>query len=71
MFAYRGTVWMRMLQKVQNFIQEQGGARRPSRRSKNADERRLAQWVHNQEWNYAHNVNIMKDVAIREKWTEF
>eukprot|EP00965_Chrysotila_dentata_P261138 6214150-Pleurochrysis_carterae.AAC.1 len=71
MFEYRATVWMRTLHELNNFVVEKHGERRPSRRSKDANERRLAHWMRNQESNYAQNANIMKDISIRDKWTEF
>eukprot|EP00965_Chrysotila_dentata_P146466 4835882-Pleurochrysis_carterae.AAC.3 len=45
--------------------------RRPSQHSKDADEKRLARWIGAQQSSYVKNAQIMKDVAIREEWTQF
>eukprot|EP00965_Chrysotila_dentata_P140302 4638223-Pleurochrysis_carterae.AAC.1 len=45
--------------------------KRPSQKSKDADEKRLANWIQNQQSNYAKNTHIMKDIAIREQWKTF
>eukprot|EP00965_Chrysotila_dentata_P175631 5798028-Pleurochrysis_carterae.AAC.1 len=52
-------------------MEAKGGQQRPSQHSKDADEKRLARWIGNQQSNYAKNTHIMKDVAIREEWTRF
>eukprot|EP00965_Chrysotila_dentata_P223188 6193429-Pleurochrysis_carterae.AAC.2 len=70
------TVWRMMLQKVRNFIRERGGQRggqrRPSKKSDDSHERRLARWVHDQQVNYKNSTNIMRDdMKIREEWEAF
>eukprot|EP00965_Chrysotila_dentata_P255887 6212368-Pleurochrysis_carterae.AAC.1 len=71
MFEYRATAWKRMFRKLRDFIDERGGEQRPSRRSGDAHERRLAQWMRNQESNYNKKEGMMKNVAIREEWCKF
>eukprot|EP00965_Chrysotila_dentata_P086696 2861719-Pleurochrysis_carterae.AAC.1 len=63
--------WRRTLRQLQDFIEARDGTKRPSQHSKDADEKRLAGWIHTQRSNYAKNACIMKDVAIREEWTRF
>eukprot|EP00965_Chrysotila_dentata_P052949 1756082-Pleurochrysis_carterae.AAC.1 len=66
LFEDSTTAWRRTLRQVQDFMEALGGQRRPSTHSKDADEKRLAIWIGNQQKKYAKNVQIMKDVAIRE-----
>eukprot|EP00965_Chrysotila_dentata_P098655 3261436-Pleurochrysis_carterae.AAC.1 len=71
LFEDGATAWRRTFQQLQDFIDAKGGQQRPSNSSKDANEKRLAKWIGHQQSNYAKNVNIMKDVAIREEWTRF
>eukprot|EP00965_Chrysotila_dentata_P151575 5009655-Pleurochrysis_carterae.AAC.1 len=66
LFEDGATTWRRTLRQLQESIEAKGGRQRPSTTSKDADEKRLAHWIQNQQKNYAKNANIMKDVAIRE-----
>eukprot|EP00965_Chrysotila_dentata_P102870 3396553-Pleurochrysis_carterae.AAC.1 len=66
LFEDGATTWRRTLRQLQDFIDVKGGQQRPSQYSKDADEKRLANWIAHQQSNYAKNANIMKDVAIRE-----
>eukprot|EP00965_Chrysotila_dentata_P182825 6037576-Pleurochrysis_carterae.AAC.1 len=71
LFEDGATTWRRTLRQLQDFIEAKGGHQRPSKTSKDTDEKRLAQWINTQQQNYAKNAFIMKDVAIREEWTRF
>eukprot|EP00965_Chrysotila_dentata_P099443 3287868-Pleurochrysis_carterae.AAC.1 len=71
LFEDGATTWRRTLRQLQHFMETRGGHQRPSNSSKDADEKRLAQWIQTQQKNYAKNAKIMKDVAIREEWTRF
>eukprot|EP00965_Chrysotila_dentata_P030781 1025506-Pleurochrysis_carterae.AAC.1 len=71
LFEDGATAWRRTLRQLQHFIAAKGGQQRPSQHSKDADEKRLARWINMQQYNYAKNAQIMKDVAIREEWTRF
>eukprot|EP00965_Chrysotila_dentata_P071333 2357568-Pleurochrysis_carterae.AAC.1 len=71
LFEDGATAWRRTLRQLQDFIHAKGGHQRPSTTSKDADEKRLAQWIGTQQKNYAKNAKIMKDIAIREEWTRF
>eukprot|EP00965_Chrysotila_dentata_P061065 2023212-Pleurochrysis_carterae.AAC.1 len=71
LFEDGATAWRRTLRQLQYFIDAKGGQQRPSNTSKDADEKRLAQWIQTQQNNYAKNAFIMKDVAIREEWKRF
>eukprot|EP00965_Chrysotila_dentata_P132499 4381627-Pleurochrysis_carterae.AAC.1 len=71
LFEDGAAAWRRTLRQLQDFIQTKGGNERPSQTSKDADEKRLANWIQSQRSNYAKNEKIMKDVAIREEWTRF
>eukprot|EP00965_Chrysotila_dentata_P050812 1684555-Pleurochrysis_carterae.AAC.1 len=53
--------WRHTLRQLQDFIEARGGHQRPSQTSKNADEKRLAKSIGNQQSNYAKNACIMKD----------
>eukprot|EP00965_Chrysotila_dentata_P065283 2163486-Pleurochrysis_carterae.AAC.1 len=66
LFEDGATAWRRTFRQLQDFIEARGEQQRPSQHSKDADEKRLASWIGNQQNNYAKNANIMKDVAIRE-----
>eukprot|EP00965_Chrysotila_dentata_P022616 748948-Pleurochrysis_carterae.AAC.1 len=66
LFEDGGTSWRRTLRQLQDFIEAKGGQQRPLQTSKDADEKRLAQWIGHQQSSYAKNAFIMKDVAIRE-----
>eukprot|EP00965_Chrysotila_dentata_P007664 249837-Pleurochrysis_carterae.AAC.1 len=69
---HHAAAWRKMLQKVGNFIREGGGRqRKPSDRSEDAQEKRLARWVRYQQQNYRDGTNIMKDITIREEWASF
>eukprot|EP00965_Chrysotila_dentata_P092262 3045569-Pleurochrysis_carterae.AAC.1 len=68
---YHVTVWRHMLQKLQKFIEKQGGEQRPSRNSQDIDERRLGNWIQTQERNYKKNAGTMENVAIRAEWENF
>eukprot|EP00965_Chrysotila_dentata_P263404 6214825-Pleurochrysis_carterae.AAC.2 len=67
----RMMAWRGMLRKVQEFVGGQGGERKPSRTSKNAEERSLAKWMSDQQAKYTSHAHIMKDTAIREEWANF
>eukprot|EP00965_Chrysotila_dentata_P110359 3645949-Pleurochrysis_carterae.AAC.1 len=71
LFEDHATAWRRTLRRLQEFIQERGTGRRPSRTSVDAEERRLGKWVSHQQANYANKTEMMKDVAIREEWARF
>eukprot|EP00965_Chrysotila_dentata_P176801 5839208-Pleurochrysis_carterae.AAC.1 len=60
--------WMQMLKRVENFIEERGEQQRPSRKSKDENEKRLAVWINNQQTYYAKNAHIMKNVVMRQEW---
>eukprot|EP00965_Chrysotila_dentata_P122600 4052340-Pleurochrysis_carterae.AAC.1 len=66
LFEYGATAWRRTLRQLQDFMEVRGGRQRPSSTSKDAEEKRLSQWIQHQQCNYAKNAFIMKDVAIRE-----
>eukprot|EP00965_Chrysotila_dentata_P154274 5098710-Pleurochrysis_carterae.AAC.1 len=55
LFEDGATVWRRTLRQLQDFLKAQGGKKRPSESSKDADEKRLAQWIQTQQKNYAKN----------------
>eukprot|EP00965_Chrysotila_dentata_P034860 1160617-Pleurochrysis_carterae.AAC.1 len=69
LFEDGATAWRRTLRQLQDFIEAR--SRRPSSRSKDEDEKRLALWIGSQQYKYAKNAHIMKDVAIREEWRRF
>eukprot|EP00965_Chrysotila_dentata_P003228 104898-Pleurochrysis_carterae.AAC.1 len=80
LFEDNVTKWRRNLRKLQEFVETQGDKggceggqemRRPSSESKDADEKRLANWIQSQQKNYARVSEIMKDPAIRKEWQEF
>eukprot|EP00965_Chrysotila_dentata_P152511 5040212-Pleurochrysis_carterae.AAC.1 len=72
LFEDGATAWKRTLRQLQeDFIEAKGGQQRPSKTSKDADEKRLANWIQNEQYNYAKNAHIMKDVAIRQEWETF
>eukprot|EP00965_Chrysotila_dentata_P074986 2477479-Pleurochrysis_carterae.AAC.2 len=68
LFEDGATAWRRTVRQLQDFIEAKGGQQRPSQTSKDADEKRLAKWIGNQQSNYAKNANIMKDVARRARF---
>jgi hypothetical protein len=61
--------WEMNLNKCDEFIIENG--RRPSKNSKNPEEKRLGRWISTQITNHKKNKQIMSNVEIREKWEEF
>eukprot|EP00965_Chrysotila_dentata_P063489 2104257-Pleurochrysis_carterae.AAC.1 len=76
LFEDNVTVWRRNLRSVHDFIQTQSGEegqqkRRPSKESKDADEKKLGVWISNQQKTYARNLDIMKDPEIRKEWQVF
>eukprot|EP00965_Chrysotila_dentata_P042918 1425275-Pleurochrysis_carterae.AAC.1 len=66
---YDTIAWRRALRRLEEFLEEQekerGGKRKPSRKSENVDEKRLADWIYDQQVNYKQHAYIMKDAAIR------
>eukprot|EP00965_Chrysotila_dentata_P120730 3992788-Pleurochrysis_carterae.AAC.1 len=70
-FEDGATVWRRRLQQLRDFIRDHGGRRRPSKTSKNAEEKRLGKWVNHQQSNFVKSVGIMKDASIRKEWAAF
>eukprot|EP00965_Chrysotila_dentata_P053799 1784745-Pleurochrysis_carterae.AAC.1 len=61
------TMWRRKLRKLEEFMAEG----KPSTKSENVEEKRLAAWVDSQQTNYKKHAHIMKDAVIREEWSEF
>jgi len=61
--------WDLNLEKCGEFIDEHG--KRPSKHSKNPEERRLGRWISNQNKNYKKNQEIMSNAEIRNKWKAF
>eukprot|EP00965_Chrysotila_dentata_P084866 2801357-Pleurochrysis_carterae.AAC.1 len=61
--------WRRRLQALEAFIRLH--KKRPSQGSKDPDEKFLASWIQHQQKNYARNLQIMKDPAIRKEWQSF
>ena len=68
-FISNNDKWLNDLQKVKNFIDKKKC--RPSSKSKNIDEKVLGLWISTQSQNYTKKTNIMKDIEIYDKWTEF
>eukprot|EP00965_Chrysotila_dentata_P008962 291418-Pleurochrysis_carterae.AAC.1 len=71
LFRDRKAEWRNMLANVEQFIEETGGEQRPSFSTHDAYEKRLAQWVWQQQSNYTKEAFIMKDVEIRAEWAAF
>lgn len=63
--------WRRKLQLLKKFIDDRGGQLRPSKSSKDPDEKSIAKWISSQINAYNNHKNIMKDVSIRKKWEDF
>ena len=61
--------WFESLEKVRKYIDE--NKKRPSNSDKNKNIKSLAQWIGDQQKNYKNRINIMKNEAIHDKWTEF
>eukprot|EP00965_Chrysotila_dentata_P053800 1784746-Pleurochrysis_carterae.AAC.1 len=45
--------------------------RKPSAKSENVEEKRLAAWVDSQQMNFKKHAYMMKDAVIREEWSKF
>eukprot|EP00965_Chrysotila_dentata_P077971 2571474-Pleurochrysis_carterae.AAC.1 len=61
--------WRRRLQALEAFIRLH--KKRPSQGSKDANEKKLATWISNQQKNVTQKLQIMKDPVIRKEWQEF
>jgi recombinational DNA repair protein RecT len=62
-------VWYDNLDRVEKFMD--GENKRPSKKSKNQDEKFLGSWISNQLKNYRKKIHIMKDKKIYECWEKF
>ena len=62
-------LWRFRLNKVKKFIDE--NKKRPNEKSKNQEEKKLGQWLSNQNTNYKNNTQIMSNENIRKEWEEF
>ena len=63
-------LWRFTLEKVKKFINE--NKKRPNVKSKNPEEKKLGQWLSNQNINYKNNTQIMKNnESIRKEWGNF
>ena len=62
-------LWRFKLEKVKKFIAE--NKNRPSISSKNPEEKKLGQWLSNQNTNYKNNTQIMSNENIRKEWEKF
>eukprot|EP00965_Chrysotila_dentata_P162200 5356537-Pleurochrysis_carterae.AAC.1 len=74
LFQDKPTAWKSMFEEVKKFVderRERGDKRRPSRKSKDEDEKRLASWISTQQTNYAKKACIMKNRDVREQWAAF
>jgi superfamily II DNA or RNA helicase/CHASE3 domain sensor protein len=61
--------WETTLEKVIEYIKINN--KRPSSEDKNNDIKILGVWVLNQQNNYIHKKNIMKNLNIQKKWSQF
>jgi len=68
-FLSNEDVWSTTLSKVKEFIYL--NKKRPSKTSKNKDEKVLEKWIGHQQTNYKKRTNIMKDDDIYNTWTQF
>ena len=68
-FRSNEDVWSTTLSKVKEFIYL--NKKRPSKTSKNKDEKVLEKWIGHQQTNYKKRTNIMKDDDIRKIWGDF
>jgi superfamily II DNA or RNA helicase len=62
-------IWEEKLNKVEAFIDKE--KKRPSRGSKNEEEKKLGQWISDQLKNYKNNKHGMTDKERRKIWEEF
>jgi phenylalanine-4-hydroxylase len=68
-FIANNEVWFDNLEKVKEFIDTED--KRPSKKSKNQDEKYLGSWISNQLKNYKKKTYIMKYKKIQECWEKF
>jgi superfamily II DNA or RNA helicase len=68
-FLNNNTLWINMLEKVKNYINE--NKKRPSTIDKTKDIKQMGGWICHQIKNYKKNVEIMKDNNIKQLWEEF
>ena len=61
--------WDEKLKHVKNFIDEH--KKRPSKRSKDLNEKKMARWIGTQIQNYNKNQHGMKNPCIQKKWEQF
>ena len=61
--------WNLMLESVKQYID--ANKHRPSEKSKDTNVKKMGQWLHNQQTNYAKKAQIMKDKEIQTKWESF
>ena len=66
---YGEELWRFTLEKVKRFIDE--NKKTPSQGSKNLEEKKLGQWLSDQNKNYKNNIYIMSNENIRKEWEEF
>ena len=66
---YRGFNWFNMLNKVEKFITTKN--KRPSRSSKDNDEKIMGLWISRQQCNYRTKSQIMANQKFRERWSNF
>ena len=62
-------VWFENFEKVKQFIDK--NCKRPSKHSKNKEEKILACWIGTQLKNYKTKINILKKEEIYNAWTDF
>ena len=62
-------LWRFTLEKVKRFIDE--NKKTPLTKSKNLEEKKLGQWLSDQNKNYKNNIYIMSNENIRKEWEEF
>jgi len=66
---YKSENWNEMLEKVKKYIDENN--KRPTSTYQNKEITSLSIWICNQSFRYKNNKEIMKNIEIYNKWTEF
>jgi len=61
--------WYENMKLVQQYINKHN--KRPSTENKDKNIKQLGQWIYSQIQNYKNKENIMKNIEIYDKWTEF
>jgi superfamily II DNA or RNA helicase len=64
-------VWDNTLEEVKQFIDKDKNKKKPSRGSKNKEEKTLANWLNTQKQNYKKKIKCMKNKERRDIWDKF